>query len=151
MSIALPTVAESALWLMRKQKPNDTRQIAGCQQWPERCRKAQRLADAAGFYRAFGVGVNAGTERPDHIRAELEFMDYLCFKGAYADDRGLPKAWEIMTAARRFLAEHLGRWTPLFFKRFETVSAQPLYRAVITFARAFQDDEATRLGSDPSR
>jgi putative dimethyl sulfoxide reductase chaperone len=112
--------------------------------------KAQSLADVAGFYRAFGVGVRAGSERPDHISAELEFMGYLCFKEAYAADHGLLEALEVTAAAeRRFLSEHLGRWAPLFLVRFGMVSTQPFYRAMTTFARAFLASEAMRLGVSP--
>ena len=112
--------------------------------------KAQSLADVAGFYRAFGVEVAAGTERPDHISAELEFMAYLCFKQAYAAESGLPEAFEITTAAqRRFLVAHVGRWAPLFLKRFAMVSAQPFYRALASFAQMFLSREAMRLSVAP--
>jgi putative dimethyl sulfoxide reductase chaperone len=112
--------------------------------------KAQSLADVAGFYRAFGVGVRAGSERPDHISAELEFMGYLCFKEAYAADHGRPEALAVTVAAqRRFLSEHLGRWAPLFLVRFGVVSVQPFYRAMTAFARVFLAIEAMRLGVSP--
>jgi DMSO reductase family type II enzyme chaperone len=112
--------------------------------------KAQRLADVAGYYHACGIEVAAGTGRPDHIAAELEFMGYLCFKEAYAAENGLPEAFEVATAAQqRFFAEHLGRWAPLFLQRFETASAQPFYRALASLAQAFLADEAARLGVSP--
>ncbi len=112
--------------------------------------KAQTLADVAGFYRAFGLGIVDGTERPDHISAEFEFMGYLCFKEAYAAEQGLAEALEVTTAAqRRFFAEHLGRWAPLFLKRFETVCAQPFYRALACFAQAFLASEAAHLRIAP--
>jgi DMSO reductase family type II enzyme chaperone len=109
--------------------------------------KAQGLADVAGYYQACGIAVAAGTGRPDHIAAELEFMGCLCFKEAYAAENGLPEAFEVATAAQqRFFAEHLGRWAPLFLQRFETASAQPFYRALASLAQAFLADEAARLG-----
>lgn len=112
--------------------------------------KAQSLADVAGFYRAFGVDIAEGTERPDHISAELEFMGYLCFKEAYAAEYGLGEAFELTVSAQKgFFSEHLGRWAPLFLQRFEMVSVQPFYRAVAAFARAFLASEATRLGVSP--
>lgn len=112
--------------------------------------KAQSLADVTGFYRAFGVDIADGTERPDHISAELEFMGYLCFKEAYAAERGLGEAFDLTVAAQtRFYGEHLGRWAPLFLQRFEMVGVQPFYRALASFARAFLASEATRLGVSP--
>jgi DMSO reductase family type II enzyme chaperone len=109
--------------------------------------KAQTLADVAGFYRAFGVDIASSTERPDHVSVELEFMGYLCLKQAYAIDHSLTEAEEVTSAAqRRFFAEHLGRWAPLFLSRFAARSAQPFYRALAAFARAFLGAEKDRLG-----
>lgn len=112
--------------------------------------KAQSLADVTGFYRAFGVDIADGTERPDHISAELEFMGYLCFKEAYAAEHGLGEAFELTVEAQtRFFGEHPGRWAPLFLQRFEMVSVQPFYRALASFARAFLTSDAARLGVSP--
>jgi DMSO reductase family type II enzyme chaperone len=112
--------------------------------------KAQSLADVTGFYRAFGVDIADGTERPDHISAELEFMGYLCCKEAYAAEHGLGEAFELTVAAQaRFFSEHVGRWAPLFLQRFEMVSVQPFYRALASFARAFLASETIRLGVSP--
>ena len=112
--------------------------------------KAQSLADGTGFYRAFGVDLEAGTERPDHVSVELEFMGYLCLKEAYAADHDLAEALEITTSAqRRFLAEHPRRWAPLFMRRFEAVSSEPFYRALARSAQAFLAAEQARLGVSP--
>jgi len=112
--------------------------------------KAQSLADVAGFYRAFGVAIDAGSERPDHISAELEFMGYLCWKEAYAAEQGLAEAADItVSAQKRFFDEHLGRWAPLFLSRFAALTTQPFYRAVAAFAQVFLADEAARLGVSP--
>ncbi|MBI3326896.1 MAG: molecular chaperone TorD family protein [Nitrospinae bacterium] len=112
--------------------------------------QAQSMADVAGFYQAFGVAMDAGTERPDHISAELEFMGYLCQKEAYAAEHGLAEALTItISAEKRFLVDHLGRWAPLFLRRFEAVTRQPYYRAVAAFAQTFLAAEAARLGVSP--
>ena len=69
------------------------------------------LADIAGFYRAFGVEVEPGGERVDHIAAELEFMHLLAVKQAVAEERGEVERAEICRdAAVAFLRDHLGRW-----------------------------------------
>src|SRR3989304_1633468 len=47
--------------------------------------QAQQLADIAGFYLAFGLEVAEGVgERADHVSLELEFMQALTFREAYA-------------------------------------------------------------------
>ena len=73
--------------------------------------QTNRMADIAGFYRAFGVEGTSGGFRPDDLSVELEFMAFLCQKQAYAAEH-LPAARvaESKRAQRMFLREHLGRW-----------------------------------------
>jgi TorA maturation chaperone TorD len=68
-----------------------------------------RLADIAGFYRAFGVTVPGN--RPDHIVAELEFMALVLRAEAEAVSAGdTGRAAIAADAARAFLRDHLGTW-----------------------------------------
>lgn len=89
-----------------------------------------RLADLAAFYRAFGVEVSSDAgERHDHLCLELEFMSFLAGKEAYALENQLDD--ELMNvcrdAQRKFLREHLGRWTPAFTRRLiQAVGEGPL-------------------------
>ncbi|MBK8559147.1 molecular chaperone TorD family protein [Candidatus Amarobacter glycogenicus] len=80
--------------------------------------QTQRMADIAGFYRAFGVDSTDGGFRPDELPVELEFMAYLCRKEAYAEEHlGAPRAGQTRKAQRLFLEEHLGRWGAAFGRR----------------------------------
>jgi TorA maturation chaperone TorD len=73
--------------------------------------QTERMADIAGFYRAFGVDPRAPGFRPDDICVELEFMGFLCRKQAYAAEHlGAPRVSQVLRAERMFLREHLGRW-----------------------------------------
>ena len=73
--------------------------------------QTQRMADVAGFYRAFGVQSMEGAFRPDDISVELEFMAFLCRKQAYAVEHlGAPRVGQVLRAQKLFLADHLGRW-----------------------------------------
>lgn len=75
--------------------------------------QTQRMADIAGFYRAFGVEHAGGDLRTDDLAVELEFMAYLCRKEAYAAQHlGAPRVAQMRRAQRLFLQEHLGRWAP---------------------------------------
>ena len=81
--------------------------------------RSHRMADVAGFYRAFGVEVSDDRrERPDHIALELEFMSYLIAKETRALEAGGAEAAEraeiCRDAQRKFFAEHLGWWLPAF-------------------------------------
>jgi DMSO reductase family type II enzyme chaperone len=86
------------------------------------------LADIAGFYRAFGVEVSPGTERVDHIVAELEFMHLLAVKESIAEREGTAEQVEICRdAARAFLADHLSRWAGRFAERLEESGTDRFY------------------------
>ncbi len=68
-----------------------------------------RLADVAGFYRAFGMGVSG--ERPDHVVAELEFLALALLSEADAlDDDRHDQAEITGDAIRMFLRDHIGVW-----------------------------------------
>lgn len=111
-----------------------------------------RLADLAAFYRAFGVepGSDAG-ERHDHVAIELEFMAVLTAQEAALlntapADGALPTCRE---AQRKFLREHLGRWSPAFARRLiRAVGGGPL-GALARLTLAFLEAECRRLGVTP--
>jgi DMSO reductase family type II enzyme chaperone len=111
-----------------------------------------RLADLAAFYRAFGLEVadDAG-ERHDHLCLELEFMCVLAAKEAWAREHQLdaePLA-VVRDAQKKFLREHLGRWTPAFTRRLERHAAGTPLAALARFTRAFILAECARLGVPP--
>ena len=108
-----------------------------------------RLADLAAFYRAFGMEVasDAG-ERHDHLGLELEFLCVLAAKDAYAleyqlddDDHALCRE-----AQKKFLREHLGRWTPAFSRRLAAATSNPTLRSLAEFTRAFVESECKGFG-----
>jgi DMSO reductase family type II enzyme chaperone len=107
--------------------PNETAHAPDSPQ--EGLTRSFQLADIAGFYRAFGVEVTPGSERPDHIAAELEFMHLLAVKEALAEERGESANAEICRdAAAAFLREHLARWCGRLRSRLEQTSPAELYR-----------------------
>ena len=68
-----------------------------------------RLADVAGFYRAFNAAV--ASDRPDHVVAELEFLALTLLAEAEALERGDDELADIAAhATRTFLRDHLGGW-----------------------------------------
>ena len=81
--------------------------------------QTNRMADIAGFYRAFGVESADTGFRPDDMPVELEFMAFLCRKQAYAAlHLGAPRAGQTLRAQRTFLADHLGCWAGGLGRRF---------------------------------
>jgi len=81
--------------------------------------RSQRLADVAGFYRAFGVEPGRDApERADHLACELEFLAWLVAKERHAraqeGAQWAERAAICRDAQRDFLAEHLAWWVPAF-------------------------------------
>lgn len=111
-----------------------------------------RLADLAAFYRAFGLEMadDAG-ERHDHLCVELEFMCVLAAKEAWALEHrpGTEALTTCRQAQRKFLREHLGRWTPAFTRRLERHAAGSPLAELARFTRAFIEAECARWGVPP--
>lgn len=112
--------------------------------------QAQRLADIAGFYRAFGLDVDeAAGERPDHVSLELEFMHVLAYREAYARRyHGPDEVALLFDAQRAFVRDHLSRWVPalggLLLK-----SAGGVYATLASALTAWLTAELKILGCDP--
>lgn len=110
-----------------------------------------RMADIAGFYRAFGVDATSGGVRPDDLPVELEFMSFLCQKEAYAAEHlGAPRVKQAARAQRMFLGEHLGRWAAAFGRRIAGKAIHGSFYQVAGLALAeWISDECARLGVRP--
>jgi TorA maturation chaperone TorD len=111
-----------------------------------------RLADLAAFYRAFGLelGPEAG-ERHDHVSAELEFMGVLAAQEAQLRPQaGAGEALAVcLDAQRKFLREHLGRWTPAFTRRLHRAVGDGALGRLALFTLAFIEAECGRAGVQP--
>ena len=117
----------------------------------EQMTKTYTLADIAGFYRAFGVEVGPGGGQPDHIAAELEFMQLLALKEAVAASQAenseeSEHAEICRSAARSFLKDHLGRWTARFAERLAEADADPAYAQAGVLLDRFVAFDALQLG-----
>jgi DMSO reductase family type II enzyme chaperone len=113
--------------------------------------QTQRMADIAGFYRAFGVESVSGVLRPDDLPVELEFMAYLCRKEAYAAEHmGAPRVGQARRAQRMFLQEHLGRWAPVLGQKLaSSEDAGPFYRLCGETLAGWVQRECHECGAAP--
>ncbi|MBI1736589.1 MAG: molecular chaperone TorD family protein [Candidatus Rokubacteria bacterium] len=113
--------------------------------------RVARLADIAGFYRAFGIEVaGAQPESEDHLVAELEFMSMAALKEAAALDAGPPEHAEITRDAQtKFVTDHLGRWAPAFAEELAGASALPYYATAAALLSAWMHLEVAELGAAP--
>lgn len=92
--------------------------------------QTQRMADVAGFYRAFGVDSSASETRPDDLSVELEFMSYLCRKEAFAiEHSGPPRVAQVRKAQRLFFENHLGRWAAVVGRKLSRLAAPGVFHA----------------------
>lgn len=109
--------------------------------------KTQAMADIAGFYRAYGLETaDKNTERVDFIGMELEFMSYLALNEAYALEHQNEEQREItVDTQRKFLRDHLGRWTSIFAQSICTAGRNPFYLWLGKLTELFLEREAKEL------
>jgi len=111
--------------------------------------ETQDLSDLAGFFRAFGLEL-AERERPDHISVELEFMYVLTYKEGYALlHHGGENARLCRIVQRKFMDDHLGRWTPRFAELLSRNAKGGHLGAAAALVRAFLDHELALLRARP--
>ena len=113
--------------------------------------QTQQMADIAGFYAAFGVETGAGGERPDHISVELEFMQYLALKEAYARQHlGAARVRQCRRAQRLFLQDHLGGWGPAFGRRLEALDPGGWYGRAGCLLADWLEQDCRSLNATPA-
>jgi TorA maturation chaperone TorD len=111
--------------------------------------ETDQLSDIAGFFRAFGLDL-AERERPDHITVELEFMQLLTAKEAYAQlHHGPEKARLCRVVQRKFMEDHLGRWGQQFAQQLERQAPAGYFRALAGLIDAFLEAEVSYLRTKP--
>lgn len=101
--------------------------------------QTHELADIQGFYKAFGLETSdIEKERGDHVSVELEFMHYLLYKQAYAQENdGEEKVQICVDAQKKFLKEHIGKWVPLFAILFGRKAEEGFYHALTALTKEF--------------
>jgi TorA maturation chaperone TorD len=106
----------------------------------------QRIADIAGFYRAFGFEIAPDShQRADFVGTELEFMRVLLLKQAYALENGWDeKALACRDAEGKFFREHLEWWIPSMCSALKGAGKCAFYTALGGFLESFIRSEASR-------
>lgn len=90
------------------------------------------IAAIASMYSTFGVRLSDTVgERPDHIAVELDFMNFLAAKEAYASDRNqVANAGLCRRAQVYFLSKHLARWGSMFAGNLAQATTASFYRSI---------------------
>ncbi len=108
------------------------------------------LADITGFYQAFAQKPVAGQGPPDAIKMELGFMSVLCLKEAQAEQESLHQERLITSdAERKFLEDHLGRWTQAFSDRLLLVATHDFYQLIANLLKEWLKLECERFKITP--
>jgi len=112
--------------------------------------RSQQMADIAGFYRGFGLGLSAcSPERPDYLPLELEFMAFLLMKKRLAGEAHEVDKVEICAAAEAsFFGDHLAWWVPAFATGLRRRAGSGLYAHLAEVLAALVPAERQRLGVD---
>ena len=109
-------------------------------------KKPHELSDIAAFYRAAGLKLSGrAKERVDFVSIEMEFMNFLCFKQSFAEEKsnsGLVDACKALQA--KFLQDHLARWMPAFTRRVMECSKE-FYGNLAQLTLQFVLDECAKL------
>ena len=106
------------------------------------------LGDISGYYKAFGFTLSDKAHVPhDNIAVELEFMSFLELKIAYALEQENVENLDIcLTAKKRFLAEHIGRWIWLFGTNLTDRSKEEYFKSLGRLICKFIDAELECYG-----
>ena len=114
-------------------------------------RGTRQMADAAGFYRAFGAGSNGpAAERPDHIACQLEFVAFLAARRMSAAAASDPETAATCTEAEdAFLRAHLGRFMGVVCTSIAATTESPIYRALAQVGSAFIEAELVARNLEP--
>jgi TorA maturation chaperone TorD len=92
----------------------------------------------AAAYRAGGFRPAGAVGAPDHVGLELAFLGHLAAAEADALTRGDAAAAAAQRAAqRRFLAEHLGRWAPVWATACQRLARHPFYATLAEVVRDY--------------
>jgi TorA maturation chaperone TorD len=117
---------------------------------PDTTFRSQQLADAAGFYTAFGLQINQNVpERQDHITIQLEFMARL-IKLAIDAPSG-ENATTCIDAQGKFLKHHMVYWMPVFTSRVKNHAKNGLYKALALTLASFIPFERSLFNIDSTQ
>ncbi len=118
----------------------------GASLWGPSTTWVQRYIEAAGFeYRP------DYRELPDHIGVELEFMQVITAREAWAlEEQNEDKVLDLRNIEEDFISEHLARWVPIFCERVMTKAELPFYREMAKLTKDFVLSETEALGRTDS-
>jgi TorA maturation chaperone TorD len=105
--------------------------------WGPQTVKVKKFIEAAGLEYDHSF-----TGMPDHLTAELEFMERLASKEAEAwEELNEEYATNVLKIEQRFLDEHLSRWASRFCEKVIEMSGHPFYLRFAEMMKGFLEFE----------
>ena len=109
-----------------------------------------RIADIAGFYRAFGLDLSEDErDRADALPTQLEFCQHLALSRAVLTESGDDGVEIVTDATAAFLEDHLGRWIPRFVDEVRDEVDEPYYHALVDLLEAVVAMDVDHFDVDP--
>lgn len=114
----------------------------------EDIQKPHKLSDIAAFYKAAGLKPSIRShERVDFVAIELEFMNFLLFKQAFAEEKNETLLIDTsIDMQKKFLHDHLARWIPAFTRRVIAHSKDGFYGTLSKLTLQFVLKNCKELG-----
>lgn len=114
--------------------------------WSNETVKVKKFIEATGLeYDGSFAGM------PDHIAAELEFMQRLIERESDAwKDEDEEYATNLLKIQKQFLDEHLSQWLPRFCERVIHMTKEPFYAEMAKLTDSFLKFEYELLEDDPA-
>lgn len=111
------------------------------QLWGDSTVEVKKFIETAGFdYRPEFTGM------PDHISAELEFMERVTEREGQAwEEEDDDKALYCRNIEKRFLRDHLLKWVPLFCDKVAEAAELPFYRDFALLTKHFIEFEKQEI------
>ena len=126
----------------RPSKPGDPGRL-----WSDATVEVKRFIETVGFhYQETYTGL------PDHISAELEFMEKVSLSQGeawLADDP--ERATYCRNIEKRFISEHLARWVPAFCDQIAALADLPFYRDLAQLTKRFIELETQAASEEGER
>jgi TorA maturation chaperone TorD len=113
--------------------------------------QSHTMGDIAGYYKAFGLELaEVVHERLDHLSVEFEFLHFLAYKESYAlCHDGEEKLQIVVTAEKKFVRDHVGRWAPLFADMCSKKALRGFYMLLCELCKAYLKFECAFLNVTP--
>jgi TorA maturation chaperone TorD len=105
------------------------------------------------MYKAAGLDMSSNyTDLPDHIAAEMEFMQFLCAEESKFTREGKDaETKKVQTMERDFLNNHIEPWVSEFADCVLSKTNSPFYKLAASLLKTFTKNELNQFAEGGTR